>query len=536
MERRKSPQNFHLFSPEDYKICLTEPNERARTGFLDLPDPDMESIARPRKEHHLIFTHFNHYRRLWEYIIFIVAGSPVFEISFLAIFCPHLEFSHYVPFLIFDLLFIIDIFVVLRTSYLSNGVLVTNPKRIRRRYEKLSLIIQIIAAIPISWIGIIIGESWVIIVFSLTRILRIKRAVLASYTISKSLIYGAWSSTLVQLVFILFMIIHFFACIFYITAYFEGTYESWIGILKWDYLLPPQQYVVSIYFVMTTIFTIGNGDISGQTSAERIVVIFIQLIGVMMNAYIVSTMVSLLLDPIGQQFVQSFGGMISYMQFKGLPHELQMEVIHYYQTKWEQFHGTDDPVNLYAFVPETIREKIKQDFTHKFTSQVGIFQICSNKLRLRLSHLLRTVSYIPGETIIIAEQIHPTLYLLKSGGIQIYINNMLFSTQNCETGVVFGEKELFVDLPANMTVKAVTYVEGWTISREDLVQSLKHQQDLLQEFLDMAKVLYPKEYKDIRRLLFQSAMPMSRSNSFNMSSMKIDKSQTKEKSPLNVPG
>jgi len=41
-----------------------------------------------------------------------------------------------------------------------------------------------------------------------------------------------------------------------------------------------EQYLTSFYFTITTITTVGYGDISGGTSAEKVGAIFLMLFGV----------------------------------------------------------------------------------------------------------------------------------------------------------------------------------------------------------------------------------------------------------------
>lgn len=45
-------------------------------------------------------------------------------------------------------------------------------------------------------------------------------------------------------------------------------------------LTPIEQYIMSMYFVVTTIATVGYGDIGPKTTAERVFVIGLELFGV----------------------------------------------------------------------------------------------------------------------------------------------------------------------------------------------------------------------------------------------------------------
>ena len=53
-------------------------------------------------------------------------------------------------------------------------------------------------------------------------------------------------------------------------------------------------YLIGIYFTVTTITTVGYGDISASTTGERIMCIILMLIGVVSYSYAIGSLSSLL--------------------------------------------------------------------------------------------------------------------------------------------------------------------------------------------------------------------------------------------------
>lgn len=53
-------------------------------------------------------------------------------------------------------------------------------------------------------------------------------------------------------------------------------------------------YLIGIYFTVTTITTVGYGDISADTTGERIMCIILMLIGVVSYSYAIGSLSSLL--------------------------------------------------------------------------------------------------------------------------------------------------------------------------------------------------------------------------------------------------
>ena len=233
------------------------------------------------------------------------------------------------------------------------------------------------------------------------------------------------------LIFLLVLFIHLFACIFYLSGYFEGIYQSWIAILGWDYLPPTKLYVVSVYFVLTTITAIGYGDITPQTSSERIIVIFIQLIGVLCNGYIVGVLVSVLIDPVGSSFQKSFQRLWNYMLFKKLPKELRHEVLHYYQDNWMKYHGTENPNEVYKFIPETRKDRLKLDLTLPCFRAMKLTEDMSEKLLIGLQNITHSITFLPKEIIFKEGEIVPDLYMFSNGIVETYQKNVLNETIDC---------------------------------------------------------------------------------------------------------
>lgn len=457
-----------------------------------------------------IFSHSQKYRRFWEYLILVVSISILIEVSFYGIFIKDMNFFYYIIFILFDFIYLADIYVYLHTSYFSHGIIINDLSRIRDHIGRYRIAAHIVGAIPLSWIGVLLKNPIVYIGLSLPRLFRLQRGLDASYTISQTLIYSWNWSQLFQSILLEILCVHFFACIFYLSAALEGKYHSWVSMHGWDYLTPPQQYVVSIYFVMTTILTIGFGDLTPKISQERIIVIFIQLIGVMINGYIISMMVSSLYDPIGSNFLNSYRGFVDFMNFKEIPKNLVNEIIHFFQERWNQTRGADDLKEVLKFVPETVRDHLKLDMTRQCLSQVSMMQVANEKLLIGFSNAMNITTFAPGEIIFKEGEIYPELYLLKSGNIRLDSSENQTMVINNDNRICLGELELFLDIPRKMTASALTFVEVWIIERNNLLASFAHSRELRQELLRVCLLIFPTNYKDIKRTIYKSIQLRSR--------------------------
>ena len=104
------------------------------------------------------------------------------------------------------------------------------------------------------------------------------------------------SSGVERMMFFLVVLIFFFhisACMFIVVGQFDNEHESWLNseFALWDTW---KLYVFSCYFVVTTISTVGYGDMSASTDLERVYCIILMLTGVSIFTFISGALSSIL--------------------------------------------------------------------------------------------------------------------------------------------------------------------------------------------------------------------------------------------------
>jgi hypothetical protein len=92
----------------------------------------------------------------------------------------------------------------------------------------------------------------------------------------------------------IFMVLcHVLCCVWVIAAEMrDEDEESWLD--RFDDTSAKSKYISSIYFTITTITTVGYGDISGQNSKERVVSIAIMIVGVISFSFATGSLSSIL--------------------------------------------------------------------------------------------------------------------------------------------------------------------------------------------------------------------------------------------------
>lgn len=90
------------------------------------------------------------------------------------------------------------------------------------------------------------------------------------------------------------MICHIMACLWvFLTSFWENG-ENTFHNKDFNAMDVGARYIHSLYFIITTLSTVGYGDISGSNEHEKVICILTMLIGVAAFAYVTSSMTNLI--------------------------------------------------------------------------------------------------------------------------------------------------------------------------------------------------------------------------------------------------
>lgn len=209
-----------------------------------------------------------------------------------------------------DVLFLMDILLIFNTAYYDEDfVLVDSHKQIAKAYCKGWFAIDVLAILPFDFLLDSAGDFNDIVrvarigrlykLVKLIKLLRLFRLIRERKKMMKQV--GAVMRINVALERLTFFFVSFLltchvtSCFWILTASFEAdSTASWIdggGYRDFDNF---QLYLTSFYFTITTITTVGYGDISGGTAIEKVYCVLVMLIGVLAFSVASGTLTSIL--------------------------------------------------------------------------------------------------------------------------------------------------------------------------------------------------------------------------------------------------
>ncbi|XP_033854153.2 potassium voltage-gated channel subfamily H member 2-like [Acipenser ruthenus] len=398
--------------------------------------------------------------------------------------------------LIVDIMFIIDILINFRTTYVnSNDEVVSQPGRIAVHYFKGWFLIDMVAAIPFDLLIFRSGSEETTTLIGLLKTARLLRLVRVARKLDRYSEYGAAVLFLLMCTFAL--IAHWLACIWYAIGNVERQYLS--PRIGWLYSLGDQigkrynesdpssgpsikdKYVTALYFTFSSLTSVGFGNVSPNTNSEKIFSICVMLIGSLMYASIfgnVSAIIQRLYSGTARYHTQMLR-VREFIRFHQIPNPLRQRLEEYFQHAWSYTNGIDMNAVLKGF-PECLQADICLHLNRSLLQNCKAFKGATKGCLRALAMKFKTTHAPPGDTLVHAGDVLSALYFISRGSIEILRRDVVVAILGKND--IFGEPINLYARPgkSNAEVRALTYCDLHKIHREDVLEVL----DMYPEFSD----------------------------------------------------
>ncbi|KAM9296919.1 voltage-gated inwardly rectifying potassium channel KCNH6 [Gastrophryne carolinensis] len=406
--------------------------------------------------------------------------------------------------LIVDIMFIIDIVINFRTTYVNiNDEVVSHPGKIAIHYFKGWFLIDMVAAIPFDLLIYRTGSDETTTLIGLLKTARLLRLVRVARKLDRYSEYGAAVLFLLMCTFAL--IAHWLACIWYAIGNVERPYmEHKIGWLDnlaiqigkvyndTDMHSGPSikdKYVTALYFTFSSLTSVGFGNVSPNTNSEKIFSICVMLIGSLMYASIfgnVSAIIQRLYSGTARYHTQMLR-VKEFIRFHQIPNPLRQRLEEYFQHAWSYTNGIDmnaakmQPAagsqgkiicQVLKGFPECLQADICLHLNRTLFQNCKAFRGATKGCLRALAMKFKTTHAPPGDTLVHYGDVLTTLYFISRGSIEILREDIVVAILGKND--IFGEPISLYARPgkSNADVRALTYCDLHKIQREDLLEVL----------------------------------------------------------------
>lgn len=264
--------------------------------------------------------------------------------------------------------------------------------------------------------------------------------------------------------------------------YFLGLSAHWISCV-WLALRVPlsgvttagihldmvNQYVQALYWSITTITTIGYGDIVPDKThnIQMIFTMFVQVMGAGAYGYIIGNIANMLtnIDMAKARHHERVDRMNSFMKSKKIPQQLQEQVYEYYNYLWETRKGYNDATIL-AELPDSFKFEFAMLLNKGIIEKVPLFQGADPTLIREMIFRLKPCIFIPGDAICTFGEIGDKMYFINKGIVEVVSQDGKQVYATLKEGHFFGEIALLLKQPRNATIRAVDYCDLYSLDKE----------------------------------------------------------------------
>lgn len=491
--RRKSSSHFSEARKRGRTMLYQLTSQFSSKGDVNLsgnvgdkPSVPEYKVAAVQKSH-FILLHYSLVKALWDWLILIATFYVAVSVPYNVSFTPYAvsERSTMGTDIAVEMLFIIDIILNFRTTYVSkSGQVVYDARSICIHYVTTWFFVDLVAALPVDLLYVFnITVTSLVHLLKTVRLLRLLRLLQRLDRYSQ---YSAMVLTLLMSVFAL--LAHWMACIWYLIGRKEIETDNWdIG---WLHELGKRQetpylngtvggpsvrssYIAALYFTLSSLTSVGFGNVCANTDAEKIFSICIMLIGALMHALVFGNVTAIIQRMYSRRslYHTRMKDLKDFVRVHHLPQQLKQRMLEYFQTTWSVNNGIDANELLHDF-PDELRADITMHL-NKDILQLPVFKGASRGCLRSLSLHIKTSFCVPGEYLIRQGDALHANYFVCSGSLEVSKNNTVLAI--LEKGNLIG-----CDLPGteqviktNADVKALTYSDLQYISVRGLREVLE---------------------------------------------------------------
>ncbi|KAJ0029928.1 hypothetical protein Pint_13074 [Pistacia integerrima] len=325
--------------------------------------------------------------------------------------------------------FAVDIVLTFFVAYLDKAtyLFVDSPKKIAWKYTSSWLIFDVISTIPSELAQKISPkplQSYGL--FNMLRLWRLRRVSALFSRLEKDKNYNYFWVRCSKLIFVTLFAVHCAGCFYYlIAARYHNPDRTWIGASLGENFADESiwiRYVTSMYWSITTLTTVGYGDLHPVNTREMIFDIFFMLFNLGLTAYLIGNMTNLVVHGTSRtrRFRDTIQAASSFAQRNQLPLRLQDQMLAHLCLKFRtDSEGLQQQETLDS-LPKAIRSSISHYLFYALIDKVYLFRGVSNDLLFQLVSEMKAEYFPPKEDVILQNEAPTDFYILVTGAVLMF--------------------------------------------------------------------------------------------------------------------
>ncbi|XP_059688744.1 potassium voltage-gated channel subfamily H member 3 [Gavia stellata] len=417
-----------------------------------------------------------------------------------------------------EILFMLDIILNFRTTFVSkSGRVVLEPRAVARHYLAGWFPLDLVAALPFDLLAAC--QVNVYVGAHLLKTVRLLRLLRLLPNLDR---YSQYSAVVLALLMVVFALLaHWVACGWFFLGQREvegsptalpeiGWLQELARRLETPYYLARRNcstggagngtgpgancsesggllggpslrsaYITSLYFALSSLTSVGFGNVSANTDTEKIFSICTMLVGALMHAVVFGNVTAIIQRLYARRFLyhSRTRDLHDYIRIHRIPRPLKRRILEYFQSTWAANNGIDT-AELLQSLPEELRADIALHL-HKELLQLPLFGGASRGCLRALSLGVRPTFCTPGELLIRRGDALQALYFLRSGSMEVLRDGTVLAILG--KGDLIG-CDLGGDKRAQADVRGLTYCALQSLRLPALAEGLALDPDFARAF------------------------------------------------------